>query len=740
MIPELLGTLQGRKLHISTIPARSATYADMPQLHSSVLDRLKQAGIEKLYAHQAEAINLALQGENLMVTTGTGSGKSLCYNIPVLASLASEPMARALYIFPTKALAQDQLGKVSALVGDDKNLAATYDGDTPKAHRNTIRKHAQIILTNPDMLHMATLPNHQTWGRFLRALRYIVLDEAHVYRGVFGGHVAWIMRRLLRLCEWYGQRPQIILCSATVTDPETLFLRLTGKSCAVISKDASPQGQKNIVLVSPPDQELAKPPSPNVETAMLLADAAKEGAKAIAFCRSRTTTELVVRTARQKLESLSSSPDLVESYRGGYTPKQRRQIEKKLFRGKIKGLAATNAMELGVDIGGLDLAILNGYLGRIASFWQQMGRAGRAGRDSLGIMISHSDPLEAYLADHPDLLLGQASEPSIPAFSNRYIQERQILCAAYERPIAEAEVETWQCTETALELQNRGELALAEGRYYYPSHDPPAPKVNIRGTGGGQVSLVVSEEELGVMETARALRQAHKGAIYLHQGQTYQVQELDLDRRKAYLEPCDEPYYTLAVVQSTIEKQVEISAIERDLFTISLQSVLVTSTIPAYHKIDLSSQAFLGELPLDLPPETFETIAFRINFDQTYLATDSVAAIGAMHALEHLLTSIAPLVAGCDRRDLGSYWTAMSADSLSPCIAIYDAFAGGIGLSQELMDHVEYLLQSALDLVESCPCQAGCPLCLLSPSCESGNELLDKPGVIVLLRTLLKHL
>ncbi len=720
--------LADRPATVSTLSARGAKFGEVHgQLPESVLTAISKQGITKFYSHQAKAIDLALKGKDIIVVTGTSSGKSLCYNVPVLTNCATEPLARALYLFPTKALAQDQLGKLELLLEGSNSRAATFDGDTPKHQRSAIRKEAQIVLTNPDMLHLGILPQHELWTKFFRSLRTIVVDEAHSYRGVFGGHVGWVLRRLLRMCEWHGSHPQVIACSATVSHPGQLFEDLVGRSAVVVDEDGSPSGEKSIFIIEPiADDGRGNPSSPNVDSARLLADLSSRGVKTMAFCRARVSVELVVRTARKFLEGKGLDPSLIDSYRGGYSPEERRSIEQKLFKGELLGLATTNAMELGVDIGGLDAVILNGYPGRISSFWQQVGRAGRSREDSLAVLLTHADPLEQFIAQKPELILDGRVEPTIASFKNPYIAHSQLKCAAYERPIGFDEVERWGVEDMINEGVLAGDFHEARGRYFYPSYDPPAAKVNIRGSSSESIRLLIDGEILGEMEYWRALRNAHPGAIYLHRGESYVVTSLALDRGAATLERAQVDFFTMPVVQNVVEPGIQLEKREFDGLIVEAMGLTVTSSVSGFRRMKLDGMSVLDETGLQLPPQTFETTGLRFDFSELRLPIGDPNSMSIVHTLEHVFSALAPLRAGCDRRDLGSAWYAVSPDTMRSALFLFDDTPGGLGFSVGLIQELEKLFHDAETLLGGCDCEDGCPLCIFSPLCESGNEPLAK--------------
>lgn len=708
-------------------PAVEGEFAPIPQLHPALDERLRGQGIEALYAHQAEAYDLARSGRDIVVVTGTNSGKTLCYNLPTLQKLMSEPAARALYIFPTKALAQDQLSKIEEL-SPKGATAATYDGDTPQSHRATIRKTASVVLTNPDMLHIGILPSHELWTKFFRSLRVIVLDEMHVYRGVFGSHTANVLRRLLRICEWHGSRPQIIACSATIGNPRELFQRLTGREASLVDRDTAPKARRTYVFFNPPHANETERMSSNVVTAQMLVSMAEAGVRSLAFCRARVTVELVLQQSqRYAAREGIVPPGAIDAYRGGYTAKERRQVEKALFKGELLSLVATNALELGVDIGGLDAVILNGYPGSIAAFRQQAGRAGRGSRPGLAVFVPQDEPLEQFLVREPHRLL--ESEPETVAINpqNPHILQQHIECAAQERPLTPTELDRFGPTalDTAEELDRSGILRFNAGLFFYPRHDSPAVRTNIRGTGSNEVRLLVEGEELGTMELRRALQYAHEGAVYLHRGATYRVLELDLGRSLANLEPFKADYYTQPVVQASIEPLASVDQGAWGSEVVLLAAIRVTDLVLAYKMKSIDGSRILDVVDLDLPPQSFETLGVRLDVASPP-HEDVGRAIGGIHGAEHALMAVAPLIAGCDRDDLGSTWMPVCSDTLRPAIYVFDRAPGGVGLSEALFNHRGAWASAAGQLLSSCPCVEGCPSCLLSSRCESGNEALHK--------------
>lgn len=708
-------------------------------MHPLLKRQLQEQGVERLYCHQAHAFDEWAQGNDVLVTTGTNSGKTLCYNLPAIQACLGEPAAKCLFLFPTKALAQDQLGRLSALLPSPGIRVATYDGDTPKSQRSAIRRSAHIVISNPDMLHVGILPGHEHWTMFLRSLRLIAIDEMHVYRGVFGSHVASVLRRLLRLCEWHRARPQIVACSATIGNPRELFEKLTGRSPKLVDEDGSPSGKRTFVFWNPPEMEGGHRLSANFVTSEILCNFAEVGQRTLAFSRSRTSAELVLRYARRRANQSGAFPaEALESYRAGYTVKERREIEQGLFSGTLLGLSATNAMELGVDVGALDAVVMNGYPGTSSSYWQQAGRAGRGSRDGVAIMVAHDDPLEQFLVRKPDLLLDASHESVSINPENPQILGKQLICAAYERPLAPSELQIFgdSAISVAEGLDRSGELQFQSGLFYYPEHSSPAGAVDIRGSSGDQVRLLIEGVELGTMERWRAMTNAYAGAVYLHRGATYLVDELDLDKGVAMVHPAKVDFYTQAIARSVLDPAPPARAKALPDADASLCGVTVTDLVSEFRRKSLDGDSVLSIEPLDLPPLTYETVCVRFDLPHLPEGPEFLDGVGGVHGMEHALLAVAPLLAGCDRGDIGSAWYSVFPDTLRPAIFLFDRTPGGVGLCERLFESVGGWLKAALQLLTSCKCTEGCPACLLSPRCESMNEALHKSRAVKLLERL----
>jgi DEAD/DEAH box helicase domain-containing protein len=738
--------------HIEHIPTRSPTCAELDSpLPSALEDSLKEARLLPLYTHQAEAVNQARAGRNVMVATSSASGKTLCYNIPVLEAVLSERYSRALYLFPTKALAQDQLRNLQALACPallKPDEFATFDGDTPQAERAEIRKRARIILTNPDMLHLGILPNHQSWARLLRHLRYVVIDEAHAYRGVFGSHVAGVLRRLRRLCRYHGSSPRFICCSATVANPAEHAESLVGMPFTVVDSDGSPQGEKDFVLWNPPLTDAARSTrrSANSEAANLFAELVSQNIRSLTFAPSRRLTELIYVYARERLTQ--ASPDLgprIKPYRAGYLPQDRRQIEQALFSGQLSGVVATSALELGIDIGDLEATVLTGYPGSIASAWQQAGRSGRGRGHSLSFLIARDSPLDQYFMRHPDYFFEKSVENALVNPANPYILRAHLLCAAWELPLTGDDEDFFGANfnQEREELARQGLLRERHGRWHLaPMVVYPAQGINIRATSGESYNVIdtTTGSQLETVEASVAFFQIHPGAIYLHQGESYLITRLDLASRTAYAEPTSVPYYTqtkeldeLHIVRKLWDKQC-------GPVKVYLGEVEVTNTVVGFKKKAQFTEEVIGEEPLDLPPQHFPTVA--VWFDLPSRAIDRVTReqldlAGGLHAAEHAAIAMLPLFALCDRNDIGGVSTSLHPDTGAAQIFIYDAYPGGVGIAEKGFDLIEELWQTTLRAIRECPCQEGCPGCIQSPKCGNNNQPLDKRAAQLLLEGLL---
>lgn len=716
-------------------PARDADFQPPERkLLPELAAKLNELGIQNLYSHQSAAFDLAESGKNVMVTTGTGSGKSLCYNLAVLNRLLSEPRGTALYLFPTKALAQDQLRHVRELSPDHME-ADVYDGDTPKSKRSAIRKSARIVLTNPDMLHVGVLPYHQLWAKFFKSLRFVVVDELHAYSGVFGSHVALILRRLKRLCELHGSKPLFIATSATISNPEQHFASMFGERCELVSRDGGPQGERQLVFWNPPiidgtdDRR-----SPYTETANIVSTFVQNDVRFLAFSGSRLGVELILNYSHRLLKDVSANlTKRVEAYRGGYTPKDRRAIEKRIFSGDILGLCTTNAMELGVDIGALDAVIMCGYPGTITALRQQSGRAGRGTKSGLGILVARNNPLDQFFVkNHSKLLMGKP-EPAFLKLSNRFVLSDQLLCAAYEHPVAVTELADFpeNSLETAELLENEGLLSRKAGRWFTEDQEGPAFDVNIR-TAGSRFDIFDGETWIGGMEEWRAYEYAHPGAIYLHQGKQYLVTELDFEQSLIRVEPTQSETYTQAIVESSVWQGESVSAARVGKFEFCLAALTVTSSVHGYRVRSTLTDHVVLVHDLDLPDRVLETVGVCIDLP-TATSDDENSWAEGVHALEHAAVVIAPIIAACDARDVQSVFYPLWPETMRPRIFVYDSAAGGSGVAESLFLQSELWLKQMRELLFACRCEDGCPSCVMTPFCSYGNANLSRKSAMRIL-------
>ncbi|HKR51625.1 MAG TPA: DEAD/DEAH box helicase [Pseudonocardiaceae bacterium] len=743
--------------HVVTIPAQAATTVPWPcWVPDQMREALRVVGVTAPWAHQIAAAELAREGHHVVVATGTASGKSLAYQLPVLTDLLVDQRATALYLAPTKALGADQLRAVSALGLPDVR-AAGYDGDTPMGERDWVRAHAQWVFTNPDMLHHGLLPQHDRWVRLLRRLRFVVIDECHAYRGMFGSHVALLLRRLRRVAARYGAHPVFVLASATVADPAASASRLTGLDMVAVTEDASPRGERVVALWEPPllDELTGENGAPvrrsaGAEAARLLADLVIEGARTLVFVRSRRGAELIALVAQRAL-SAAAAGDLasrIAAYRAGYLPEERRALEKALDSGELLGVASTNALELGVDIAGLDAVVLAGYPGTRASFWQQAGRAGRAGSGALVVFVARDDPLDTYLVHHSAALLGSAVEATVLDPTNPYVLRPQLACAAAELPLTEA------CVESLGGAAARSVVAdlvadqtlrrRPSGWFWAAPRQRPHPNVDIRGSGGLQVAVAEGDTGrlLGTVDPVSACVAVHPGAVYLHRGDSFVVDELDLDIGVALVHPEEPPWHTSA--RSTTDIRVVSVLAQRRCGGVSmaLGEVEVTSQVVGYLR-RLPTGQVLDTVPLDLPAATLRTRAVWYTVSEESLAGAGLAPTtwpGALHAAEHAAISLLPLVATCDRLDIGGVSTARHPDTGEPTVFVHDGHPGGAGFADRGHAALGPWLTATRDAIAACECPAGCPSCVQSPKCGNSNDPLDKPGAIKVLTLVLTAL
>jgi DEAD/DEAH box helicase domain-containing protein len=757
--------------HVERIAARAASYADWPTwADPGLVERFQALGVDRPWSHQAQAANLLHAGRNVVLATGTASGKSLGYLLPILTDLiggapdrAPGPRgATALYLAPTKALAADQARRVREL-RLPMPPAVCLDGDTTIEERQWIRDHACFALSNPDMLHYSLLPDHRRWAPFLKRLRYVVVDECHAYRGVLGSHVAAVLRRLRRICAYYGAEPVFALASATTADPGSTAQRLTGLPVSAVTEDGSPHGELLFALWEPPLTERrgegGAPLRRSViaESATLLGDLVRDEVRTVAFVRSRRGAELVSLIARQQLsesddgegadgeDADSGAASRIAAYRGGYLREDRRKLEADLQSGRLLGVAATNALELGVDLSGLDAVLMAGYPGTRSSVWQQAGRAGRSGRDALAILIARDDPLDTYLVHHPETLFGKSVESTVLNPANPYVLWSHLCAAAAELPLTKADLPLFGPTAGALtnELSRTGWLRARPSGWYWTRPERAASLTDLRGSGGAPVRIVESGTGrlLGQIDAVAAHSSVHAGAVYLHQGSSYLVEELDLEGSIAAVRAKDPGYTTHAREVS----QLRVVGEERaepwgPQVRLAFGAVEVTSQVVGYLRRDAASGSVIGEEPLELPSRTLSTKAVWWTITHTGLAAADLAAPdvpGALHAAEHAAIGLLPLFAECDRWDIGGLSTANHPDTGLATVFVHDGLPGGGGFAERGHDQARAWLTATLDAIRACDCPAGCPSCVQSPKCGNSNQPLDKSGAIRLLGVLL---
>jgi len=724
------------------VPPREARTAPVPDgLHPTVIEALARRELSSLYAHQAEAFAAAERGENVMVSTGTASGKTLAFNLPVLNALAAEPKLRALYLYPTKALAQDQARSLAAF-GLPRLRAAIYDGDTEAERRWQIRKWANVILTNPDMLHVGVLPHHDGWGDVLQNLRYVVVDEAHVYRGVFGSHVANVLRRLRRAAAIYGAEPQFLLASATIANPGEQARALLGLDVTVVDADAAPRAERTVAFWNPPllDEELGLRASPLGEAARIVAGLVSRELRTICFAKSRRAAELVHRFASERLDAETAAR--LSPYRAGYTPAQRREIERRLVEGELLGVTATDALELGIDIGLLDCAISVGFPGTVASLRQQWGRAGRRAH-GLAVLVASEDALDQFFVREPAALMDRRVEAAILDHANPRVLDGHVRSAAFEAPLDERDEATLgpEALARAAALAETGDLARTKAGYIWAGRDYPAGRVPLRSTSPDAFTVIDRDTGavLGTVERERAYSTVHDGAIYLHLGESYRVLSLDLEARAALVERFTSDYYTQAKKETTTAIEAA-ELVERRLgLEVTFGRVRVTEQVVGYQKKSIRDQSTLDLVTLDLPETSFETEAVWYLPEPWMLEgiEEMPRLLGSLHAAEHSMIALLPLWAMCDRWDIGGLSTNVHFQTGRPTVFVYDGHAGGVGIARRGYDAFGGWVDDTARMLAGCPCERGCPSCIQSPKCGNLNEMLDKAGALTLLRRML---
>ena len=731
-------------INIEEIPAQEASFGELESplpenLQTCILNRKI-----KLYSHQAQAIDLARQGKNVVIATPTASGKTLAFNIPVLEALTKDPKASALYLYPTKALTNDQLKVLRELEKDTgiKADANVYDGDTPQHQRASIRENSRIILTNPYGLHQY-LPWHYKWRTFLQNLKFIVIDEAHVYRGVFGSNVAMLLRRLLRICSFYHANPQIILSSATIANPKEHAKKLTGKEFEIVSADGAPRGKKSFLFWNPPfiDTTNTIRRSTHQETKDLLTLNILKNLQTLCFTTSRQMAELITRWTKEELARISPKlQNTITAYRAGYLPQERRDIENRLKTKKLIGVVSTNALELGIDIGSLDSVIISGYPGTVISTWQQAGRAGRGTSDSLVTLVAFQNPLDQYFMKHPDDFFGRPHEQAIIDLHNRYISLGHIMCASSELPITEADSQFFPelLSESIGALEQENLIRKTPRGWVYSGTARTTEVVNLESISHQTVTVTCNGNLLETLTLNKAYEEVHAGAVLLHQGETYISEELNLDQLTAKVRQENVNYYTEALkdVDVAIKKTLEEkqNGIKVGLGELAITEIYHTYVTKTYDEV-------IKRQPLYLPPLSFSTVGvWFIVPDQIReeIEAQGLDFAGGLHAFEHAMIAMSPIFAMCDRWDIGGLSTALHQDTGKPTIFIYDGFEGGIGISETLYTTIKPLWEKTLQLIDTCECKDGCPSCIYSPKCGNENQPLDKKAASIILKQLLR--
>jgi len=747
--------------HVAELPARGGRTDRWPDWADADLVRaFTERGVAAPWTHQVRAAQHAHDGRHVVISTGTASGKSLAYQLPVLTALAADPRARALYLSPTKALGHDQLRAAYALTAAVPGLAdvapTAYDGDSATEVRRFARERSRWLFSNPDMIHLSLLRNHARWAVFLRGLRYIVVDECHYYRGVFGSNVAMVLRRLLRLAQRYGAAdaagPTVIFASATTSAPGETAAELIGQTVAEVTEDTSPHGARTVALWEPALRtdvtgEHGAPVrrAAGSEAARVMADLMAEGARTLTFVRSRRGAELTALGARTRLADIAPPLlDKVASYRAGYLAEDRRELEAALADGRLLGLATTNALELGVDIAGLDAVVLAGFPGTVTSFWQQAGRSGRRGQSALVVLIARDDPLDTYLVHHPEALLDKPIERVVIDPTNPYVLGPQLLCAATELPLEDTEVREWSAESVAAELVDDGLLRRRGGRYFPAPGVDPHQAVDIRGSIGGQVSIVESDTGrlLGGVGAGQAPAQVHPGAVYLHQGETYLVDSLQLDDGLAFVHAEDPGYTTFSRELTDIAVTGPGERVELGGVTLGFVPVAVSHTVVGYLRRTMTGEV-LDFVELEMPTQTLSTKAVMYSATPELLIANGVDPLripGSLHAAEHAAIGLLPLVASCDRGDIGGISMAVGPENGLPTVFVYDGHPGGAGFAERGYRRAAQWLGATAEAIQACECPHGCPSCVQSPKCGNGNDPLDKAGAVAVLRTVLAEL
>lgn len=734
--PELCRTVR----HSVFLPPHEPRYRDLdPKLPSEIVTGLRRLGVEKLYRHQTTAIEAVRAGDNVVVVTPTASGKTLTYALPVLESLYRNSENSAMLMFPLKALEQDQKAKLIWWQEDLKKTLPfsvdVFDGDTPRSQRARIKQNPpNFLITNPDMLHQGILAYHAGWEKFFRRLKWIVIDELHAYRGVFGSHILQVFRRLSRLLHYHGVNPQFICLSATIANPLALAETLTGRTFTLVNESGAPQGGKHIVFM---DTQT----SMTGAVAKLLIRAVDAGLRTLVFTKARVATEIIHRIVSETRPDLSAK---ISSYRAGFLPEERREIEQRMAAGELLGVISTSALELGIDIGGLDLCILAGYPGSVMSLWQRAGRVGRRGDESAIILVAGADALDQYFLSHPDELLHREYEPALVNQANEDILRGHLPAAAAEIPLMRNDpyIDVDAHLHVIGSLEKEGLLVKsASGEHWFPGPSRPHSHIDLRNVGGTfDVVSLGAKKPMGSVSGNSVFRECHHGAIYLHRGEQYLVQELVFEKRKISVQPINATYYTM--VRSDKQTEIIDDRVQKAVrsFVAHAGKVKVTETFHSYERRRLYSQELLSVESLDLPPQSYTTSSAWIEVPTAIgqiLGREDLHFMGGIHAVEHAAISLIPLLALCDRNDVGGISFTRHPQLEGGAIFFYDGYPGGVGIAERVFECIDDLLERTLNMISQCPCSEGCPSCIQSPKCGAGNKPLDKQAAILALKMLL---
>ena len=726
-------------------PERSGNFKELPEdLHPTLREVLNKHGVNHLYSHQAQSYEEVRAGRDVVVVTPTASGKTLCYNLPVLQDLLQDSEARALYLFPTKALSQDQQSALNEVIlgGEIPVKVSTYDGDTPTSVRLSLRESGRVVITNPDMLHAGILPNHPKWIKFLSSLKYLVIDEVHIYRGVFGSHMTNLLRRLRRILRFYGSDPQVICCSATIGNPKELAERIIEREPVLIDRNGAPTGERHLILYNPPlvDRVQGIRRGVVLESEKLALKFLKAGVKTIVFARSRVRTELIATYINQALANVFTENGRirVESYRGGYLPNERRAIEQGLRDGSVQGVVSTNALELGIDVGGLDVSILAGLPGSVASAWQQAGRSGRSTDLSVAIMLASASPVDQYMVKHPEYFLGASPESGWVDPDNPYILLDHLKCAAFELPFKEGDAFGGEIEELLADLEEHGVLRHTSGSWYWADRGYPAEEVSLRSTTAENIVIIDTSrgryDVIGEMDRVSAMELLFEGAVYIHRGNQYIVTELDLENRKCYVEETDLNYYTDSIVKSDIKLLHKDEERPEAGGKTLIGDILVRRDIAKYKKIRYHSHENVGYGEISLPQEEMHTRGVLITFPENSESRRAFESIPrhlrdmVLIKVSALIRNVAPLFLLCQRRDIGVSERLRDSYTGDPTLYIYDMYPGGTGLAEGFLAQVRPILSACLDLLASCPCTRGCPSCMGPGQDSRGKGGPDKNG------------